>query len=320
MTRTFEAKPAVRQAKNLFIGLSGPSSSGKTLSAIRIALGIQRVTGGEIFYIDSENRRATAYADTYKFQHVQFDAPYGSLDYVEAIKYCEAKGASIIVIDSASHEHEGEGGMLEFQEAEVQRMAGDDAGKRERVKMLAWQRPKAARRKLLRKIITSKANIIMCFRAKHTSKPVKKDGKTEVVDQGFVPIAGEEFVYEMELSAFLPANSQGVPRWHPENPGEKLATKIPRYLQPFIKDDEQLSEEIGQRLAEWARGGASPKPTSAPAAADRDSLVKTLKTAASYGSASLRKDWEALSKADKHLVGADELAILKSAAEQADAD
>lgn len=311
MTRTFEARPAERRQVNLFIGLVGASSSGKTMSALLLASGIQKVTGGDIYFIDTENRRATFYSDMFKFQHVQFDAPYGSLDYVEAIKHCEAKGAKIIVIDSASHEHEGEGGMLEFQEAEVVRMAGDDMGKRERVKMLAWQKPKAARRRLLRKIITSKANIIVCFRAKHISKPVKVNGETKVVDQGFVPIAGEEFVFEMQLCCLLPPNSQGVPNWSPEAPGERLAVKLPVQFKNIVQPGEPITAALGTKLAEWARGGAA-EPV------DRETLVKKLKTAASYGSASLKTDWDALTKDERKTVGEATLKELQADAKKAD--
>src|SRR6516164_9578510 len=75
MQRVFVAKPAVRESVPLLIGLMGPSSSGKTYSALRLATGIQRVTGGEIYCIDTESRRMLHYADSFKFRHIQFDAP-----------------------------------------------------------------------------------------------------------------------------------------------------------------------------------------------------------------------------------------------------
>ena len=121
--RKFDDVPAVREQVPLLIGLMGPSGSGKTYSALRLATGIQEVTGGEIYVIDTEARRALHYAEQFKFRHVQFDAPFGSLDYLAAIKHCVAKGAKVIVIDSMSHEHIGPGGYLLTQDAEVQRLA-----------------------------------------------------------------------------------------------------------------------------------------------------------------------------------------------------
>src|SRR5271156_81150 len=128
--RTFEAKPAVREHVPLLVGLMGCSGSGKSYSALRLATGIQQVTGGDIYAIDTEARRLLHYADQFKFKHIQFDPPFGSLDYLAAIKHCVDQGANVIVIDSMTHEHSGPGGYLQTQEAEVDRMAGSDYAKR----------------------------------------------------------------------------------------------------------------------------------------------------------------------------------------------
>jgi len=56
--RTFEDKVATRAQVPLLIGLVGASGSGKTMSALRLATGIQRVSGGEIYYLDTEARRS----------------------------------------------------------------------------------------------------------------------------------------------------------------------------------------------------------------------------------------------------------------------
>ena len=121
--RTFDDKPAVRDSVPLLVGLCGASGSGKTFSALRLATGIQTVTGGDIYVIDTESRRACHYADKFKFRHIDFKAPFGSLDYLEAVQHCVSKGAGVIVIDSLSHEHEGPGGYLMTHAAEIERMA-----------------------------------------------------------------------------------------------------------------------------------------------------------------------------------------------------
>jgi hypothetical protein len=112
-TRVFEDHEAKRGAVPLLVGLVGPSSGGKTFSALRLATGIQRVTGGDIFVIDTESRRSLHYADQFKFRHVPFPAPFGPLDYLAAIEYCVKRGAKVVIVDSMSHEHEGPGGVLE---------------------------------------------------------------------------------------------------------------------------------------------------------------------------------------------------------------
>src|ERR1700749_2602141 len=114
--RTFEDHEATRQKVPLLVGLMGPSGSGKTFSALRLATGIQQVSGGDIYFIDTEARRALPSADQFKFRHLEFNAPFGSLDYLAAIEHCVKAGAKVIVIDSMSHEHIGPGGYLQTQE------------------------------------------------------------------------------------------------------------------------------------------------------------------------------------------------------------
>lgn len=271
--RNFTAALAVREQVPLLIGLMGPSGGGKTFSALRLARGIQSVAGGEIFMIDTEARRGLHYADAFKkadgspgYHHVPFEAPHGSLDYLAALQYCAAKGAGVIIVDSMSHEHEGVGGLLDFQEQELTRMAGDNYGKREAMKMLAWAKPKSARRQLINALLQMQCNFIFCFRAKNSVKPVKvqQDNgsyKTEVIAQGFMPIAGEEFVFEMTLNALLLPGAEGVPTWRPEHVGEKLMSKLPEQFRSLAENPRPFDERMGADLATWARGGGAPERT-----------------------------------------------------------
>ena len=157
--RRFDAKPATREHVPLLLGLMGPSGSGKTFSALRLASGIQTVSGGDIYVIDTEARRALHYADQFKFKHIEFNPPFASVDYLSALEHCVKAGAGVVVVDSMSHEHEGPGGVLDYHERELDRIAGNDYGKRERVKMLAWQKPKADRRKLINGLLQLNANL-----------------------------------------------------------------------------------------------------------------------------------------------------------------
>lgn len=253
--RNFEARDGKREHTPLLIGLTGPSGGGKTFSAFRLATGIQSVVGGEIYMIDTENRRGLHYADRFKFKHVDMQPPFGSLDYLAALEFCVVKGAKTIIVDSMSHEHEGPGGLLDLHERELDRLAGNDWGKRERVKMLAWSEPKQRRRQLLNGMLRLDANLIFCFRAKQTAKPVKKDGKTEVEQLGFMPIAGDEFVFEMTLNCLLPPAAGGVPKWQSEETGEQMMIKLPEQFRTWLLDKQQpLDESVGAGLARWASG------------------------------------------------------------------
>lgn len=274
--RTFEAKPAVRASVPLLVGLMGCSGAGKTYSALRLATGIQKVTGGAIHVIDTEARRSLHYADQFTFKHVEFAPPFGSLDYLSAIRHQVAAGAGVVVVDSMSHEHEGPGGMLDLHDQELDRMAGNDWSKRERVNMLAWQKPKANRRHLINGLLQLNANFVFCFRAKNTVKPVRVQGKTEIVPQGFMPIAGDEFLFEQTLNCLLLPNSKGVPTWQSENMGERQMIKLPRHFEKYFAEAKPLDEGLGQALAEWARGG-QPMPTQVrESSAERSNAVETV--------------------------------------------
>jgi hypothetical protein len=163
--RTFTATTAKRARVPLFVGIAGPSSSGKTYSALRIATGIQRTAPGQIFVIDTEAGRALHYADKFDFQHVPFSPPFNPMAYLEAVHFCISKGASVIVIDSASHLHEGEGGLLDMHEAEMDRMAGANADykRREQMKWAAWIRHKQEMKRFIQGLLQLHTNVVFCF-------------------------------------------------------------------------------------------------------------------------------------------------------------
>lgn len=257
VTRIFEAKPAIRSQVPLLIGIVGPSGSGKTKSALRLATGIQRVTGGEVYGVDTEADRMLHYADDYpRLMHVPFGAPFDALSYLAAVEYCVKKGAKTVILDSASHLHEGAGGTLEMHEAECERLQkawarNGEPATRDKVQMAAWQRPKQELRKFLNTVLQMKVNTIWCFRAKDKLKIVP--GKQPQV-LGFMPIAGDEMIYEMTLNCLLYPNSGGVPSWHPEEMGERAVVKLPQQFKALFAESKPLDEDIGQKLAEWAAG------------------------------------------------------------------
>lgn len=258
MSRTFVDKPAVREATPLLLGLIGPSGTGKTYSALRLATGIQRVSGGDIFCIDTESRRALHYAENFKFRHIAFGAPFSSLDYLAAIEHCISKGAKTIIVDSMSHEHEGPGGVLEEHAKETKRLAAQWKVSESKAQMSAWNEPKQKRRRMINSILQMDANFIFCWRAKEKLKITRGE---DPLPLGFMPIAGEEFVYEMVMKCLLLPAANGVPTWDSDFPGEKMMIKIPEQFRPIFAKPVQLSEGIGEALARWAAGAASAKPS-----------------------------------------------------------
>ena len=277
VARSFEIKPAVREAVGLLISLVGPSSSGKTYTALRLASGIKRIMGGEIDFIDTENRRALYYADKFQFNHLNFTAPFSPLDYLEAIRYTVKRGAKTIIVDSGSHEHEGPGGVLEWHEQETKRLAKLWGVSEAKAQMAAWAVPKAARRRLINEVLQMNVNLIFTFRAKEKIKIVS--GK-DPIPLGWQPICGEEFMYEFVLQCLLPPGSEGRPRWNSEMESERAIMKLPTQFKGIFRENQQLDESIGERLAEWAVGGIKLTPEAESLIADyaRCEDEKTLKS------------------------------------------
>jgi energy-coupling factor transporter ATP-binding protein EcfA2 len=259
MSDEFADLPAVRGDTPLLVGLVGPSSSGKTYSALRLAAGIARVSEGETFVVDTEAKRALHYAEKFQFRHVVFRAPFGPLRYLAAIEHCMTKAASrskkkpTIIVDSQSHEHEGEGGVLDMHEAELEKRCGDDWKKRERLTMLCWAKPKAERQRLIGAILQMEANFIFCFRAK---PKLKLERGKEPESLGYQPISGDNFIYEMTLKCLLLPGANGIPTWQSDMIGERAMIKLPEQFRTLFSANPppQLTEDIGEQLARWAAG------------------------------------------------------------------
>jgi hypothetical protein len=305
-TRTFIDAPGTRDGGSpLFIGLSGPSGGGKTYSALRLATGIQRVVGGEIFGIDTEADRMNHYSDKFKFRHVPFGAPFSPLDYLDCIEHCIARGAKTVIIDSMSHEHAGTGGVLEEHDEEAERLSKLWRTTYEKASTAAWAKPKAKRAKLINRILQIKGNFIFCFRAKEKVKL----GGGDVKPLGFMPIAGDEYVYEMTCNALLLPNAGGVPTWNPIEIGEKQMVKLPSQFKEYFKGERPFDEDAGQFMAEWAGGVVPTKP---PTADQVSALIKNYETCDSAGFAKLetdRKAWWSMIKPQQ--------AVLKTVSDQA---
>lgn len=265
--RVFE--PSRRDApyrRAIIVGITGASFSGKTYSALRLATGFKRVLGGSIHVIDTDAERARHYEDYFDFEHIPFDPPHGPLDYLDAINSCVSRGASIIVIDHMTHEHDGEGGLLdqidrfmEAKEAEYQ-----DKGwnfNREQFNFAAQIVPKRQRKKLNQRIVqlAKQVTFILCYQAQEKIRPRKKgekdkDGKPirEPEDMGWQPITTSTLPRDMTVRFLLTPGCEGVPVLLPPNPEEKKLIKQPMQFKDWFREGEPLSEEMGERLANWA--------------------------------------------------------------------
>lgn len=299
---TFQFRPAVRENVGLLIGLAGGTGSGKTYSAMRLAAGI---SGDKPFaVIDTEAGRAKHYADKFKFDHGDLKAPFRPDAYADAIKAADAAGYPVIVVDSASHEHAGEGGLLDWHEEEFQRM-----GAREAVKMAAWIKPKTAHKAFVSRLLQVRAHLILCFRAEEKVEMKRVDGKMEIVPKvtrtgkdGWVPICEKNLPFEMTCSFLLTSDKPGIPQ----------PIKLEEQHRPLFPLDKPIGEQTGAAIAAWAKGGA------VPAAAGLEDLKQEGNEAAEGGIAPLQAWFKRLTSDQKAALKPYLDSTLKPIAESAD--
>jgi len=249
---TWHINDAVRAGFPVLFGVAGPSSSGKTYTGLRVGTGVQSVVGGELAVLDTEGSRALQYADRFKFKHVPFLPPFNALRYLEALRFIEKQGVRTCIVDSMSHEHEGTGGHLEMHEAELQRRVKAGWGSPDKLTFGAWAVPAAERRALVLYLQQTRLNLILCFRAKEKLVLMANSrGRQEPTSQGWQPLAGDEYAYEMKAVAVLPPRSKGVPDWSASEKAAKISEGMEKLWPPA---GQPLDEETGARLARWSIG------------------------------------------------------------------
>jgi hypothetical protein len=257
MSITF--RPGIRENVGLIIGVMGGTGSGKTYSAMRLATGL---SGGKPFaLIDTEARRGLHYADQFKFDHADLHPPFRPDAYADAILTAEKAGYPVIVVDSFSHEWSGEGGVLDWQEEELTRMAGTDWKKREACKMAGWIKPKGGHKKMVQKLLQVNAHLILCFRAEEKIDIIREGGKTKIVPKkspsglhGWMPISEKNLPFELTMSFLLTADQPGIPQPIKLQEQQKVAVNL----------SAPLDEQAGQKLAQWAAGGDAPRHEAKP--------------------------------------------------------
>lgn len=261
---TFTIRPGVREKIGLLFGIAGASGSGKTYSALLLAKGLANGTG-RIAVIDTEAGRALHYAPltneaadaakgTFDFLHLNFQPPFTPERYIEAIRAAEEAGATVIVLDSASHEWAGEGGCSDIQMAEAERMARAAAAKNngnwesmlDAMTAPAWKKPKQRHQRMVSRIIQTRSHLIFCFRAQEKVKIVNR----QVVPVGFQPICEKSIMFEMSASMTMHPSSPGCPSY-------ELPKKLNAEMQSIFPDGVRINEDAGKRLRAWAELGVN---------------------------------------------------------------
>ena len=269
---TFER--ARREGSHVLISMEATSGRGKTLSALLLGRGLVGPTG-RLGLLDTETGRGKIYADAIPggYEYGELTPPYSPERYVAAIEAAERAGLQCLIIDSASHEWEGIGGVGEIADA------GKNSQGRELQGLAKWAKPKARHKRFVQKLLTTRMHLIVCLRAK---EKLIQEGST-ITSGGWVPVQEKSLGYEMTVRLFFP---DGV------KPGVPELVKCPADLLGAFTTGAQVSVESGARIAEWVKGGV-------PVDQEAVTLKQEAEEAASGGGAVLDAFLKRLTKTQK---------------------
>lgn len=254
-----QLRQATRKQAKLRLGLSGASGFGKTYSALLLAHGIcgdwQKVA-----IIDTENGSADLYDDLGQYNVLTLEPPFSPERYIEAISICEEAGIEVIIVDSITHEWNGEGGCLDIHSS----LGG---------KFQDWAKVTPRHNAFINKILQSSCHVITTVRRKQEYEMTKENGRTKVQKAGTKEITREGFEYELTLS-FEIINENHLVVASKDRTG--LFDGKPEFV---------ITEETGKQLKAWATKGIDPKQeaiNAINAVTSRPEFVKVYKKYSQY--------------------------------------
>lgn len=226
-------QPVERGESKALIALSGLTGSGKTKTALYIARGMVDKPS-EIGFLDTENKRGTLYADSLDgpFMYGELIVPHSPKRYKTAIEEFEKAGVKVLIIDSASHEWEGEGGCEDIANAALENNK----------KIADWITAKREHKKFMKALLNCSMHLILCLRAREkTDFTNPKDPKS----LGILPICEKGFMFDMMAHVMV------------ENKGKnQILYKIPEYLESAFGDGKDyLNQETGKAIMKWVKLG-----------------------------------------------------------------
>lgn len=220
---------ASRKRAKIRMSIQGPSGSGKTYGSLLIAYGLCNDLA-KVCVIDTENSSAELYSHLGDYNTLQLSAPFSPEQFIEAIKICESSGMEVIIIDSASHEWDGLGGILDIHAA----IPGNS--------FTAWSKVTPRHNSFIQAMMQSSCHIITTVRSKQEYVLADKNGKQVPEKVGMKGIQKDGYEYDSTLAFEL--TLQHVAHVSKDRTG--LFTG---------KHDIHLTPEVGRKIREWCDQG-----------------------------------------------------------------
>jgi hypothetical protein len=294
----FEMKKAVRHRVPMLVGVYGVQFSGKTFGAFMLAAGLK--PGGKIGFIDTENGRGSAYADDpdimavipQGFTVIEIHPPFHPKRYIDAIRQFQAAGFDLVIVDSASHAWEGEGGAQDMKEKEK-----------------GWKGPKLWSKRMKNALVYSSMDIIVCLRAQEKTKILGSGPSQQYIPLGVLPICEKSLPFDLAVSIRVEGSIDGKPATHLATPDkwQKGLSGLFSTWQPQL-----LTPDVGRRIREWNETGAT-----LPAG---ETIKKQARQAAELGSKEYATFYGSLTAPQKKIIFDSTHAENKQVAANADAE
>jgi nucleoside-triphosphatase THEP1 len=222
-------RKAERRNAKIKLALQGPSGSGKTYSALQIAKGLTE--WNNVVIIDTENHSADLYDHLGGFNVIDLVKPYSPEKYIQAIDEAIKAGMKVIIIDSLSHEWEGEGGILDIHS----HLAGNS--------FTNWAKVTPRHNALVQAILNADAHVIATFRTKQDYVLTDKNGKMVPEKVGLKSVTRDGMDYEFTIVFDIDIAHNCA--------ASKDRTGI------FVQDVPFRADEItGKRILNWCESGA----------------------------------------------------------------
>jgi len=226
-----ELKKAKRSNARIRVALQGTSGSGKSYSSLLLGYGLCK-DWKKIAVIDTENQSISLYSHVGEFSVVNLSAPYTPERYIEAITICEEAGIQVIIIDSLSHEWEGDGGILDMHS----QLAGNS--------FTNWSKMTPRHNALVQKMLASNCHIIATVRSKQDYVIVEKNGKSVPEKVGMKGVQRDGLEYDFTLFFELDIYNNAT--------CTKDRTQLFNPRIPF-----KIDSSTGAKILEWCCAGTS---------------------------------------------------------------
>lgn len=266
---TMKAIPLARKAEKrqvkLKLGIQGPSGSGKTWGALALAKNLW--PEAKVLVVDTENESASLYADNFEFDTIPLDPPFESVRYQECIDFAVKNGYDVLILDSVTHQWDGDGGILRRKE-ELDRRPGANS-------WANWATFTPEHTQFVEAIKQAPIHILATMRTKQDYVLEQNDkGKSKPVKMGMAPIQRDGFDYEftivfdvqMDHKATVSKNRTGLFEGKVVNIADK---KIAKELKDWLEAGKAITYTPPTEAPEVPRQMApAPKPQAATAKVD----------------------------------------------------